>query len=183
MYTRGFAGLAGDQAPSFSFTKTSGPTPYPAFQVGDSWVITVTGPANAPIFVATTQNGIATPANLFGTTDANGNFSFIGTMLQSAIGNWSESWYIGTSGGGPADTTRNLLSTTTFSVSAPAAASASPSSPQPVASAPSDYSTPAQVNQVLAASGLQIAGYDIPWWAVGGVGIGLLYLLSGGRHR
>ena len=182
MYTRGFAGLAGDQAPSFNFSKTSGPTPYPAFQVGDSWTITITGPANAPIFVASIQNGAAQPAQQFGTTDANGNFSFQGTMLQSAVGSWQESWYIGKANGGPGDTTRTLLSVVTFTVAEAQTAPATPSAAQPSASPPIDYSTPAQINQVLQTSGLQIAGYDVPWWAVAGVAAGLLFMFSGGRR-
>lgn len=179
MYTRGFAGLAGDQAPFFSFTKTSGSTPYPNFQVGDSWTITIAGPANAPIFVASVQNGVAQPAQQFGTTDANGNFSFQGTMLASAVGTWQEAWYLGRGGGGPGDPIRNLLQVVNFTVAAPAQSSANATNTTPP---PAPPTSPAFVNTVLNSSGLQLGGYDVPWWAVAGVGAGLLFMLSG-RHR
>ena len=50
------------------------------------------------------------------------------------------------------------------------------------ATPPPAYANPAQVNQVLASSGLQVAGYDIPWWAVAGAAAGAFFLFSG-RHR
>jgi hypothetical protein len=179
MYSRGLGAVN-----SFAFNKLSGPTPYPNFQVGDAWTIQITGPANAPIFVASYQNGVAQPISQFGTTDASGVFSFSGTMLPEAVGSWSESWYIGGTLVGGTIMQGALLQTVNFIVSPaqPQTSSAPVTASAPAASANPSYANPAQVNQVLNTSGLQIAGYDVPWWAVAGVGVAA-FMLLGGRHR
>jgi hypothetical protein len=179
MYSRGLGAVN-----SFAFNKVSGPTPYPNFQVGDAWTIQITGAANSPIFVASIQNGVPQPVSQFGTTDASGVFSFSGTMLDQAVGSWSESWYIGGAIAGGTVAGGTLLSTVNFMVSpAQPASSSGPAASAPPAPANPSYANPAQVNQVLNTSGLQIAGYDVPWWAVAGVAAGLLFMFSGGRHR
>jgi hypothetical protein len=122
------------------------------FQPGDTWQITITGGApNTLVSVTGVHNG-ATATNQMGTTDQNGNFSLSGTFDTSVIGNWSETWYVGTQTAG----------TFQFSVvagnSAPAGTGTPPATQQqPVNSYPTPGSsagqTPTGMQQQPAPSG------------------------------
>ena len=66
------------------------------FQPGDSWAIQISGGApNTLVTVNGVHNGAAA-TNQMGSTDQNGNFSLSGVFDTSVIGNWSETWYVGT---------------------------------------------------------------------------------------
>ena len=69
-------------------------------EVGDTWVIRITGGApNSIVSVYGGQNGVST-TNQMGVTDQNGNFQVSGTIDSSSIGNWSETWYVGSQNAG-----------------------------------------------------------------------------------
>jgi hypothetical protein len=83
------------------------------FQVGDSWLLTITGAPSQPVTASANFNGSAYGNNTpFGSTDSTGKFSTSGTFSSGQIGNWSEVWTVG---GVPA-------ASITFSVAAGAAA-------------------------------------------------------------
>ncbi len=105
MYSRsGF----GDMAPALSFQKTSGSGDVGTFRVGESWVIRITGPANAPVWFQGGQVGNQGPTTQVGTTDASGVFTTSGTMTTPQIGQWYETWIVGgTVGAGGSVATAN----------------------------------------------------------------------------
>lgn len=43
------------------------------------------------------------------------------------------------------------------------------------------YATSAQINSLLTAEGIQVAGYDLPWWIVAGLGAAVIYMVAGGK--
>lgn len=43
------------------------------------------------------------------------------------------------------------------------------------------YATPALVNSLLTAEGIQLSGYDVPWWMVAAIGAGIIYFVAGGK--
>lgn len=65
------------------------------FQVGDSWQITISGPANAPVASSATQNGNSLGTTPFGSTNANGQMVLTGVMGTAQIGSWVENWTVG----------------------------------------------------------------------------------------
>lgn len=174
MYRRGLG-----VAPSFSFAQTSG-SGYPNFHVGDSWQLVVRGDPNQPVYVFGGKDG-ANTTNLMGKTDASGVFTLTGTMTADQIGNWFEQWIVGGNLIGGTVVQGQVAGQFSFTV-LPAQQTPPTTQPtQPTTTQPTPTS-PAFVNTVLNASGLQIAGYDVPWWAVAGVGAGLLFFLSGRRR-
>lgn len=82
------------------------------FQVGDKFRVTVTGAANQPVSVTATQNGRAMGTTTYGATNASGVFQLEGQMAAEHVGDWVETWHVGT------DSTAEL----TFSVTAAGAA-------------------------------------------------------------
>ncbi len=87
MYSRsGF----GDLPAALNFTKPAGGDTS-VFKVGESWTITVTGPAGQPVYL--NANGLG--AQLMGTTDSSGRWTLTGTMGEGEKGAWLEQWYIG----------------------------------------------------------------------------------------
>lgn len=65
------------------------------YTVGESWVITATGPPNTPITVTVTYNFQSQGTSTFGYIDSSGNFRFDGTVLSDQVGHWTEEWFIG----------------------------------------------------------------------------------------
>lgn len=108
MYNRsGF----GDLPAALSFTKAAGGDTS-VFKVGESWTVTVTGPANQPVYL--NANGLG--AQLMGTTDSSGRFSLSGTMGEGEKGSWFELWYIGGTVSGGTVYQGSLIATLTFQV-------------------------------------------------------------------
>lgn len=83
---------------SLSFSTSSGGS---AAKVGDSWTVTITGASpNMQVSVSGSGPGGAFAATAMGSTDGAGNFSKSGTFDSSAVGNWQESWYVGSAASG-----------------------------------------------------------------------------------
>jgi hypothetical protein len=173
-------GLGADKPVSLSFQKLSGPTAYPNFQVGDTWSVTVTGPANQPVYVAGNKDGVVFPTYQIGTTDESGTFVLNGTMAAADVGSWFEVWTVGGTLSGNINMQGRMVGSVNFTLAAPAPAQ--PQQQTTPTTPPSPATSPAFVNTVLNSGGLQIAGYDIPWWAVGVAGAGLLFMFTGRRR-
>lgn len=61
------------------------------FYVGDSWTVTIeNGQANAEVIVSTSSGSASV-----GYTNGAGQFSLDGTMVQSEVGTWHETWTVG----------------------------------------------------------------------------------------
>lgn len=69
-------------------------------QVGDTFAVSISGGApNTEVSVDGTHNGVL-DHNTMGHTDANGNWAIQGSFDASTVGNWSETWYVGTQNAG-----------------------------------------------------------------------------------
>ncbi|MCL5775107.1 MAG: hypothetical protein M1333_02750, partial [Patescibacteria group bacterium] len=75
-------------APTVTFTTNSGNTTTP--KVGDTWSITITGPAGAPVF--STANGSTTQMGVIG---ADGKLVLTGTFQAGDVGTWNQQWTVG----------------------------------------------------------------------------------------
>jgi len=162
------------------------------FQPGDQWSISITGGApNTIVTVNGVHNG-ASAVNQMGNTDQNGNFSLSGTFDTSVIGNWSETWYVGTQTAG----------TFTFSViagnSTPAGTGTPTPTPQqtPVNSYPTPGSSTGQTpsgtqqpaptggttnNTPVATSTDLIPGISNTYLAIGAGALLLVLVAAGGK--
>lgn len=65
------------------------------FLVGDWWSVAINGAPNQQVVGSAFHNGVSTGSQVFGSTNASGQFSINGTMPFSAVGNWVEDWYVG----------------------------------------------------------------------------------------
>lgn len=81
-------------------------------QVGDTWVITVSGPPNSPVAVTAVQNGNALGTTQMGMTNSQGVLTITGSIAASSVGTWVEQWTVGGQAAGVVQ----------FTVSAPATA-------------------------------------------------------------
>lgn len=64
-----------------------------SFQVGDSFVLYVRGPANSAVSWTGTFNGAA-QGGAIGTTNAYGFYQLTGTMGSGSVGAWTETWKV-----------------------------------------------------------------------------------------
>lgn len=128
-------------------------------QVGDTWTATITG-ATPNTAVSVLGSGPGGPlAGQLGATDSSGNFSKSGTVTAAEIGNWSETWMVGSATAG----------SVAFSV---VAAPAGAPSPSPAGAAPA----PAP------AAGFSLSSVPTWGWALAGLGL-VLAFGGGGRGR
>jgi hypothetical protein len=184
VYARGFA----DVATTFNFVKVGGSsTIFPNFSVGDTWNITITGAPNSPVYVGGSQNGVNFATYQIGSTDSSGKYSLSGTMGQANIGQWFEDWYVGGTVSGNTVYQGDLAGSVNFSVAA-APATTPPTTTPPTTTPPTTTPTtntflnPDLFNNLITSQGLDVGGYDIPWWAVA-AGVGALFFLLSGRKR
>ena len=66
-----------------------------AFTVGDTWVVSLTGPAGAAVSVTSEQNGVALPSNTVGAVANDGTFTLTSAMGPTEVGAWVEEWFVG----------------------------------------------------------------------------------------
>lgn len=64
------------------------------FIVGDRWQLTIHGPALQPVADTASFNGQSS-TTIHGQTDASGVWSVTGTMAAEHVGNWTETWKVG----------------------------------------------------------------------------------------
>lgn len=143
------------------------------YQVGDSWRVTITRAApNQPVFVAGTQNGKSVGQTQVGKTDGQGNFTLSGVMTPDTIGQWYETWMVG----------NTALPAAQFTVSQPPGPSGTQSTTpvNPSSTTPQTALTLPSIDGVDLNGAATVAGYQIPYWAMGAAAIGLLLVL--GRH-
>ena len=70
-----------------TFTSSRGSN---ALQVGDTWLVSITGATpNAPVTAT-----VGSSTSSMGTTDGSGNFSLAGTARSQDVGTWNESWAV-----------------------------------------------------------------------------------------
>ena len=84
------AGTAGVSATMVNTSRPGQP-----LAVGDSWTLTITGPANSPVSNTASQNGNSLGTTPYGSTNGSGVFSLNGTATASTVGTWSETWSVG----------------------------------------------------------------------------------------
>lgn len=90
----GGAPLGGGTFGTVKLTDNSGANAS-GFKVGDSWTLTVTGPANSPVMITATQNGASMGTSQLGTTDGNGVFVLTGSWAAVHAGAWIEQVTVG----------------------------------------------------------------------------------------
>lgn len=62
---------------------------------GDKWQLFVSGPANSPVYLWPTHNGVALTEVTLGTTDSFGNFNLADLWSDADIGDWVEHYGVG----------------------------------------------------------------------------------------
>lgn len=72
-----------------------------AFAAGDTWQMTLTGAPNSPVYISGTHNGQDMGKTPFGTTDASGRIVLNGTMTANEVGQWTETFWIGSEASSP----------------------------------------------------------------------------------
>lgn len=82
-------------APAMGVTLTN-TTAYgsPNFTVGDNFIVVAYGSPGSVVSVDATLNGVELGLSTYGAIGTDGTFSLTGQMDPSAIGVWSENWYI-----------------------------------------------------------------------------------------
>jgi len=75
--------------------------PNSAFQAGDSFQLLITGPPNSPVIGTASQNGAVTSSTSFGSTNASGQAIITGSWDSTDVGQWQESWQVGSSAPAP----------------------------------------------------------------------------------
>jgi hypothetical protein len=141
------------------------------FQVGDTWLITVTGPANSPVSNTATQNGNLLGTTPYGSTDGSGNFTLSGQMTAGTVGSWTESWSVGGVAASPLS----------FSVSAAAPAPSGGTSSGGSATTPassSGSSTPSTSASPGSCFSL-LSSFGVPDPCVGSFPVGLTTIAAG----
>jgi hypothetical protein len=153
-------------SPHVSFSSSRGGT---VLEPGDTWHISITGgPPHSPVTVSGSTPSGSFSNSPMGTTDGNGNFALAGTITADQVGNWSESWSVGSLSAG--------AFSFTVRVNAPPAGSA----PGGAASgAPTPGAEKPGANAPPSAPGFNLS--SIPWWGWAG-GIGVLFFAFG-RNR
>lgn len=154
------AGPGSGSAPAsggkFTFASSRGGT---AFQVGDTWQISITGATpNAPVTVSGSMMGSSFSGTSMGTTDSSGNFSKSGTFDTSTVGSWQETWAVGGAQSG-------TVSFTVAAATTPAGQTIITSSGAPAAGSAATGSSSG--SSTGSTSSTTIAGFDlssIPWW-------------------
>jgi hypothetical protein len=89
---RGIRGLG--QSVTAQVQNLSNPAISPNMNVGDKFLVTVTGAPNSPVVLQGSFNGTFFTNTPEGTTDANGNFTLPGTAAASDAGAWYEVWIV-----------------------------------------------------------------------------------------
>jgi len=148
------------------------------FNVGDTFRLVVTGPANSQVTGSSMHDGKGGGSAPFGSTDSSGRAVITGTMTADTVGGWVEQWYVGGQNAG----------SVSFSVVAPAApAAAPPPAGGGTAPPPAGSMAPATTSgfdlSFLTQNAATVGGTSIPWWfllAAGGVA---LYAFSGSRGK
>lgn len=115
------SGTSTNEATGVTFTDLSslrGP-----YSVGDQWTLEITGSPNTAVTGSASQNGAASSSSSMGTTDATGKLTLTGTFGAGDVGNWQESYQVGS--GSPASLS--------FTVQAPPAPASTPAAASPVA--------------------------------------------------
>jgi hypothetical protein len=160
-----------------------------AFQVGDRFAVRISGAPNSTVSDVATQNG-STSTTVHGQTDASGHFAVEATLGPEHIGNWTETWKVGSTTAAP------VLS---FSVAAAPASQQTTNQQTTTETDDSDLqligtttpwsswtqaitdALPESVQNVVQ----QIGAADWPWWTWAGIAGGLYgaYRMSNGRRR
>jgi hypothetical protein len=145
-----------------TFTSSRGSN---ALQVGDTWLVSITGATpNAPVTAT-----VGSSTSPMGTTDSSGNFSLAGTARSQDVGTWNESWSVG---GAPSGSFG-------FTVSAPVAAAAASATPQTAGTSTGSAAGASSSSTV-------IGGFDlstIPTWGwLAAAGVAAFFMFGkGGR--
>jgi hypothetical protein len=147
---------------------------------GDTWTITIEGSyPNAAVYVVGGKNGESIKSPM-GSTNASGGFSLSGTLTSGDVGTWSETWIVH-------DVT---IGTFTFTVQLPTSNSTNGQTSggtfqqvdQEKQKINETNATQPDISTLLNDS-LSIAGYDIPYWAVGLAAVGVIgYFMMGSRR-
>lgn len=154
-------------APRVTFVNQSRPGQTSALQVGDSWSITLTGPAGAAVSVAGGQNG-KSDVTALGAIDAGGSKVISGQATADQVGSWIESWTVG---GVPAGVLR-------FTIAAASGGQQSSTAPPPTNNAGGGY-VPADL---IGKAEQFVTDSGIPTWAIAaGVGVAALFFFGGRR--
>ena len=150
-------------------------SPGDSFIGGDQYQLTISGSANSTVTeTGSTQNGNSTGGYSPGSTNESGSLIITGTFGQSDIGNWTETWQVGSL---PSDQV-------SFSIAAAPAGSSAPAAGSPAAAPPAPPATPPPpASSAFALPSWLTADYaGIPLWGWGAGALVLLMIIPrGGR--
>jgi hypothetical protein len=155
--------------------------PGQSFQVGDSWQLTVTGPANSPVSDTATQNGNSMGTTPYGSTNGSGVFTLTGAIGASQVGTWSETWSVG---GVSAPAINFTVSAAPSSSGGSGGSSSSSGSSSAASSSSTTTATPAGCFAPLAALGIPdpcLGPIGMTTLAVGVVGLIVIASMMGGK--
>lgn len=134
------------------------------FQAGDSFQLTISGPANAAVTGSASQNGIAPSTSNQGTTNPSGQLIIQGNFGAGDVGTWQETWTV--AGASP----------TQLSFTVAAAGSGQ----NPAGQTPTTTSVPAPTSGIdlsFLSADVNLFGVSIPVWALGAAGLAALLLI------
>ena len=71
------------------------PSRSPNVNVGDRFLVTISGAPNQSVSMSSTQNSKSYGQWVLGSTNAAGNFTMTGVEGYGNAGSWTETWYVG----------------------------------------------------------------------------------------
>ena len=150
-------------------TLTNVSRPGQGFEAGDQFQLVIQGPPNAAVTGSSSQNGGPTSSSSYGSTNASGQLTIMGTFSQGNVGSWVESWSV--AGGTTAQLSFTVANMGTSQPTGSTAISSTPVSASLPASSPLSFLT----------NSVSLFGAEIPVWGIAAAGVALLLLLPGKR--
>ena len=152
------------------------------FYVGEQFLLEVHGPASQPVADTAVHDG-ASSTTIHGQTDGAGNWSIRGTMTADHLGQWQETWKVGTIQATP------VLSFTVSAAPAPATppAPTPPAETRTIIGGPDGQAVPGFFDTILTRVKTDFAGgfpaWPWPWYVWAALGGAALLLFQQRRKR
>jgi hypothetical protein len=177
-----------------NITKGTDATSNGVFTVGDNYSVVISGAgANSPVVMGASQNGNSLGQISLGSTNSSGTLTYSGVMDLSTVGSWVESCLVANPG-----VQKSITFTVSATPSVPIVTTNSTAN-QSVNSALSNNagaqnttnSTAGQNDGTTAGLDIgtwleetfSVAGVNVPYWAVGAAGLGLVLIMMGMSGR
>ena len=138
------------------------------FQVGDRWQARVSGSENMQVCVTAKHPDGKSDTACYGSTDGSGLFTMAGTMDESTVGHWEETWHVGSA------------DAPTFSFDVLKAQATQQTSGDSSGQQTTDK-TPAPTSSSFGLSTLSTFISDNKWLLIGGAGVAVFMLMGRGK--